>query len=523
MKRKLSRLIPAVKKALRDAEEHKKRKQAEHALKESQERLSLAQKVGNIGSWDYDIKNNKLNWSKQAYIQFGLIPDEIKPSNEIFQKFIHPDDKDKINKAVAETFEHDVPYSMDAKMLRADGSEWYMHTQGKVIRDDNGNPVRFIGIQQDITQRKIMEKKLQQSELRYKSLFEANLAGVYKSTVTGNILECNSAFVKMFGYSSVEEVLNINATQFYPDEEERQNYLNQLHTNGRLFNKEILLQKKDGNHIWVTENVVIIDNEFLLGTVIDITQSKLLTGELIEAKNRAENADKLKSEFLAQMSHEIRTPINTILNSISMIKSESPEIINDEVDYFYQAIDRASFRLIRTIELILNMSELQLGSYDPNIENINVESDVIRQLVHEFKSMAVKKDIELTYSIQSKNTTVLCDEYSLLQVFANLVDNAIKYTKKGSVSLVLYDAENGNLNVDVIDTGIGIDDEYLPLLFEPFSQEQHGYTRAFEGNGLGMAIVKGYCNINQLSISVKSKKNEGTTFTVSFPKKIIVK
>ena len=180
MKRKLSRLIPALKKALRDAEEHNKRKQAEHALKESQERLSLAQKVGNIGSWDFDIKNDKLNWSKQAYIQFGLIPDEIKPSNEIFQKFIHPDDKDKINKAVAETFKHDIPYSMDAKMLRADGSEWYMHTQGKVIRDDNGNPVRFIGIQQDITQRKIMEKRLQQSELRYKSLFEANLAGVYK-------------------------------------------------------------------------------------------------------------------------------------------------------------------------------------------------------------------------------------------------------------------------------------------------------------------------------------------------------
>ena len=134
-----------------------------------------------------------------------------------------------------------------------------------------------------------------------------------------------------------------------------------------------------------------------------------------------------------------------------------------------------------------------------------------------------KKDIELTYSIQSKNTTVLCDEYSLIQVFANLIDNAIKYTKKGTVSLLLYDTENGNLNVDVTDTGIGIDEEYLPLLFEPFSQEQHGYTRAFEGNGLGMAIVKGYCNINQLSISVKSKKNEGTTFTVSFPKKIIVK
>ncbi len=521
-KRKLSRLVPAVIKSLNLAKEQKQREEAELKLKESEESLSLAQQVGNIGSWDYNISTDKLSWSNQAYIQFGLKPGEIKPSDETFQKFVHPDDREKIKLAVAETFKNDTPYSLDAKMLRADGSVWYMHTHGKVIRDNKGNPVRFIGIQQDITKRKLVEEKLQESKIRFKSLFEDNLAGIYKSTVEGKLLECNATFAKIFGYGSIEDVLNSSATNFYLTPNDRKEFLQNLKTEKRLINNQTQMRRKDGSVIWITENVRLLDNSVMLGTLIDTTATRKMTRELIEAKNEAEKADKLKSEFLAQMSHEIRTPINTILNSISMIKMETPETFNSEVVYFYEAIERASSRLIRTIELILNMSEIQLGNFIPKMENINIEADVIKQLVHEFKSVAIKKDIELIYSIQTKQNIVTCDEYSLLQIFANLIDNAIKYTKEGSVELILYSTESGELNIDVVDTGIGIEDDYIPYLFESFSQEQQGYTRSFEGNGLGMALVKGYCNINKLSISVKSKKGEGTTFTVTFPKNVVV-
>ena len=171
-------------------------------------------------------------------------------------------------------------------------------------------------------QRQKAEQSLKESEERYKSLFEANLAGVYKSTIDGKFLKCNSAFVKMLGYSSVDEVLKTNTEQFYIDKDARIKYLSQLKKHGKLFNHELHILRKDRKEIWLTENVVLVDDNIMLGTVIDTTKTKLMTQELIGAKNKAEKADKLKSEFLAQMSHEIRTPINTILNSLSMIKNE---------------------------------------------------------------------------------------------------------------------------------------------------------------------------------------------------------
>ncbi len=520
-KRKLSRLIPAIKRALSQAEEHKHRQIVEKALKKSQLSLALAQEVGNIGSWDYDIVNDHIAWSDQTYLQFGLKPGEIEPSADTFQKYIHPDDKEKISQAIEDAFNNNAIYSLDVKMIKNDGSEWIMHTQGNVIRDKNGKPIRFIGIQQDITERKNIEKALQQSEEKYKSLFEDNLAGVYKSTIDGRILECNNAFVKMFGYTNIDEVLSTHVDKFFISAKDRPAYISKLKQYKKLSNQEVHLRRKDGSNIWITENVVLIDNNIMIGTVIDITRTKHMTQELLEAKNSAEKADKLKSEFLAQMSHEIRTPINTILNSLAMIKTEISAPRSDDLEYFYNAVNRASFRLIRTIELILNMSELQLGTYIPNVEKINLELDIIKRLIHQFNPSAIQKGLKLTHSVESTIKSIRGDEYSILQVFTNLIDNAIKYTSKGKISLRLYESSSGNINIDVADTGIGIEAAYLPDLFEAFSQEQQGYTRSFEGNGLGMAIVKGYCELNNADISVKSQKDVGTIFTVSFPKESI--
>jgi signal transduction histidine kinase len=111
---------------------------------------------------------------------------------------------------------------------------------------------------------------------------------------------------------------------------------------------------------------------------------------------------------------------------------------------------------------------------------------------------------------------VLSDEYSITQIFANLIDNAIKYTKKGKVEILLEKNKTGNITVEVKDTGIGINKEFLPRIFEPFTQEEQGYTRSFEGNGLGLALVKRYCELNNIIIEVDSVKNEGSTFRIIF-------
>jgi len=135
----------------------------------------------------------------------------------------------------------------------------------------------------------------------------------------------------------------------------------------------------------------------------------------------------------------------------------------------------------------------------------------------EFQSLAKEKNISFVLTKKTDDAFVYADEYSVIQIFSNLVDNAIKFTQEGFVKINVGRNLSGKLVVEVKDSGIGISKEYLPKLFTQFSQEEHGYTRKFEGNGLGLALVKKYCDLNKIEITVQSEKGKGTTFTLTFP------
>lgn len=246
----------------------------------------------------------------------------------------------------------------------------------------------------------------------------------------------------------------------------------------------------------------------------DVSDLVLAEQKMKEAKEKAEKADKMKSEFLAQMSHEIRTPINTILSFTSLLQEELSRNIDSELEDVFKIIGNAGKRIIRTIDLLLNMSELQTGSYHHYPQDILLGEEVLEPLFFEFKPLAEKKNLELNYHF-SGDFKIHIDEYTVSQIFNNLIDNAIKYTEEGNIAIKLYTKEDKTA-VEISDTGIGIKEEYLPDLFLPFSQEEQGYTRRFEGNGLGLALVKKYCELNNAEIYVNSKKQTGTKFTVIF-------
>jgi signal transduction histidine kinase len=136
--------------------------------------------------------------------------------------------------------------------------------------------------------------------------------------------------------------------------------------------------------------------------------------------------------------------------------------------------------------------------------------------VLEFYKRAAEKNIKLNYKNAAENSLILGDNYTVSQVFVNLIDNAIKYTNEGEVNIILYNNSENDVCVDITDSGIGINSEFLPILFEPFTQEDNSAVRNYEGTGLGLALVKKYVEINKAKILVKSKKNKGTTFTLIF-------
>jgi signal transduction histidine kinase len=256
-------------------------------------------------------------------------------------------------------------------------------------------------------------------------------------------------------------------------------------------------------------------NELLIH---ELEERKRTEIELQKAKAKAEKADRLKDEFLAQMSHEIRTPINAILSFSGLLKDELEDKIGEDLKTAFNIMARAGNRIIRTVDLILNMAQLQTGFYKPNFEKVNIKERLEEMAKYEFSQLAREKHLEFKYELMSNNYELVLDIYSFDMIIKNLIDNAIKYTLKGYVELKFYDDEISNSVIEIIDTGIGISSEYLGKLFEPFSQEEQGYTRRFEGNGLGLALVYKYCQLNNIKVEVKSEKGVGSTFKLILDK-----
>ncbi|MFA8341789.1 MAG: ATP-binding protein [Rhodothermaceae bacterium] len=361
-------------------------------------------------------------------------------------------------------------------------------------------------------------EKLAKSEEKYRGLVDHSVIGIFQIDLNGKFVTVNNSLMDLLGYDKTGEV-NImqNISEVIINEEGSENFIESTLRDKFLIAKKYTIRRIDESVVRVRCNARLVDEGedkiFIEGTFEDITQSVLAENALIMAKQKAEHSEKIKTEFLAQMSHEIRTPVNVILSFSQLLKEEIQESVSEEHKEFFQGMDKAGRRIIRTIDLLLNVSELQTGGYDYKPKKLDLLEDIMKPLVIEYKSLAKENHLELKLECEPE-IFLLGDEYTVTQIFANLVDNAIKYTNKGSVEITV-EVKN-NITVFVKDSGIGISEEYLPELFSPFSQEEQGYTRKYEGNGLGLTLVKKYCELNNAEIKVESKKGSGTTIIVVF-------
>lgn len=372
----------------------------------------------------------------------------------------------------------------------------------------------------DITDKKLTEIRLQ---LLSKSV-EQTPVSIVITNIEGNIEYTNPKFCEVTGYS-LEEVLGKNPKILQSGYHTKEFYKEmwEILLSKRDFVCEMRNRKKNGELFWESAVISPIVNNMgeishFVAIKEDITEKKKILEELIRAKDDAEKSDKLKSEFLAQMSHEIRTPIHIVTSSLGLIKEDMKDKIDEEELELFESIDISAKRIIRTVDLVLNVSELQLGIYKPNFSVIDLDKSILSEVVSEHKQLVKRKKLELFYSYNSASQHINADEYCVIQIFANLIDNAIKYTKTGKVEIDVRDYNKNKLAVEIRDTGIGMSKEFLEHIFEPFHQEYQGYSRAYEGNGLGLALVKKYCELNNAEIEVESEKGIGSIFRVIFKK-----
>ena len=365
--------------------------------------------------------------------------------------------------------------------------------------------------------------QLRSSEERYRLLFQRSLAGVYRSSVDGRLLDCNDAYSRIFGFSSREECLAAKVTEVYADPSQRGAFLETLVRQRQLPDFETALKRRDGGTVWVLENATLLTGqggapELIEGTLIDITQRKDMEAAMHKAKDAAESANRAKSEFLANMSHEIRTPMNGIIGMTEL--ALDTELTREQREYL-EVVRGSAESLLSLINDILDFSKIEARKLD--IDRIDFDlTYALEETVRPIAPCAHQKGLELAYEIAPGVPNVLTgDPARLRQIVVNLLGNAVKFTEAGEVFLrVTTESREGSsvvLRFTVMDTGIGIPPEKQSRIFDAFTQADTSTTRRFGGTGLGLSIASQLVELMGGRIGVESTVGQGSRFQFTLP------
>ena len=392
--------------------------------------------------------------------------------------------------------------------------------------DLEGGQTLFVGFIADISERKVMEEKLRESEQRLSSLMQNTPGASFRRLLDHNWTPVflSEGIFKFTGYLA-EDFLSGKAdfaSCVYEgqDRDLCSNIRANIDDRG-AYEIEYRLIHKDGHTVWVLENGMLVRNAkneavWTDGIMVDISSRKVMEQELLEAKQRAEHASEIKSTFLANMSHEIRTPMNAIIGFTDILMDSD---IKGSDRKHLEAVSRASRSLLHLLNDILDSAKLEKNKLE--LESIPFElSACVDSVISTLWLSAKHKGIELTLTMSDELPKVVDGaEDRIRQVLMNLVGNGIKFTEKGGVTLSISPIESKPdwIRFDVIDTGIGIKPERLKAIFEPFTQADASMSRRFGGTGLGTTISQQLVELMGGSITATSQSGKGSCFTVELP------
>jgi PAS domain S-box-containing protein len=428
-------------------------------------------------------------------------------------KFVHPDSHALVIERMKQTeAEGNVLPLAEEKFVRLNGSVVEVEVKAMSIRFGNKMAVQLIV--RDITERKRAEEELKEKKERYRGLSEASFEAIFISE-NGICIEQNQAAEKMFGYTS-EEAIGRHGTEWIAAEDREMIMKNML--SGYEEPYEATALKKDG-----TTFPCLIHGKMMhykgknvrVTSLNDITVRKRAENELIKAKEKAEESDRLKSAFLANMSHEIRTPMNSILGFTDLLKTQ--DLKREEQKEYIQIIQKGGDRLLNIINDIIDISKIESGQMEVTISKTNI-NDQIEYISSLFRPEVEGKRIQLITknSLPGKEAILRTDREKIFAILTNLVKNAIKFTSEGFIELG-YEKKERQLEFFVKDTGTGIPHKLQEIIFERFRQGNDSLNRNYEGTGLGLSISKAYVELLGGTIRVESEPGKGSVFYFTIP------
>lgn len=523
---------------------------AEKKLEDLEELYDITVNTAELGLWDWNIAENTLYWSPVLWGMLGVKDHDRVPAFSEFEGRLHPDEKDWVTAALDNHLKHRTPYNYEFRFRHEGGHYVWIHTYATSTRDHKGVPARLSGFVTDISARRATEislarytKDLENSNAWLETLMQTVPLGILALETDGKIISSNCAVSECFGYEK-EEMLGISFNQLIPEQfhDQLNCYIKDI-INEKQLSKGVLFKerevwglKKDGQVIPLEVRLsVIIHSEgerFVIVTCKDISAQKQATRKLKEytyklenqqleltiARERAEQLNQQKSEFMANISHEIRTPMNGIIGMASLMKDTQ---LNERQDRYIDIILSSSESMLKIINDLLDFSKIDSGKLE--LEYIDCDLiALLNEVVQLLASDCHEKGIEIILRVDPKMIyEVHSDPVRLKQILLNLASNAVKFTKTGyvlvSVSSKQIELNKYNILVSIADTGIGIAKDKIDNIFEQFNQADTSTTREYGGTGLGLSICRQLVNMMHGDLGVKSALGEGSIFWFSVP------
>jgi two-component system, sensor histidine kinase and response regulator len=494
------------------------RKAIEKAIREKDQQIRSM--MNNIPGVTFRCNLDE-NWSMRlisdaALELTGWTVEDFLTGHIHFSQLIYADDAQRIQPIVEAAVAHRTNYAIEYRITDRKGNEKWISEFASAIYSNDGLAEALDGVMLDVTESK-------QKNAEFEGIANAinNSTCMAEFTIDGFVLTANQRFLDLLGYE-LPDILGRHHSilcppEFVSTDQYRQKWVSLR--SGEFVHGEFLRYGKHGKRIWIHASYSPIwdmDGKVVkvLMFMIDISERKKMEQEMLLAKDKAEQAASAKSTFLANMSHEIRTPMNSIIGFSELLLDTA---MQQEQRNYLSTISQSAKSLLHLLNDILDSAKLEKGMLELEILDFSMR-ELVDSVISSLWLQARKKDLELKLTLAPEAAGYFKGaEHRLRQVLTNLLGNAVKFTETGHVELKVYPTESGEIQFDMIDTGIGIDADRLESIFDPFTQADATMSRRFGGTGLGTTISKQLVELMGGRIRASSKIGQGSCFSVILP------
>ena len=468
------------------------------------------------------LPSGELTDVNDAYCRFfGRSRDAL--TGKSFLSLVPEGDQKTIKKNMNDINPDNNVVSYDHRVIAWDGKLRWVRWTTRAIFNTLGRILELQSVGRDVTEQKMAEEKLKNSEERLNILFEFAPEAYFLNDLRGRFVDGNKAAEKLFGYSKKQLLgKNFLTLDLLPKDQIpiMTRLLDQNAMGHKTEPQELTVKHSDGSEVIVeisTFPVVVEGTVLMLNIARNITERKKMEGALTESKNIAEIANRAKSDFLANMSHELRTPLNAIIGFSEVLKDEAFGPLTEKQKEYINDVWESGKHLLAVINDVLDLSKIEAGKMQLDVNVVDLKN-VIRSGVSLLREKAKEHNIKVVENINDDVGMVEADERKVKQVLFNLLSNALKFTPDGGKIGIDAQTTKTGIMISVWDTGIGIEEHDKERIFKEFERIDNLYSREYQGTGLGLYIAKGFVERHGGKMWVESKgKNKGSKFIFTIP------